>query len=281
VKNRALVALDRVGNVTNWGYGPVALTGYSAEEMLGRALCDLYVPASASAFARDREVTESEGWHAVERWIRRKDATELWAEVALAPIRDRSGQQRGLSALISDVTTRKREGDAREHLIADLREQALTDDLTGLPNRRRLSQELARELARSRRQGTEFAVAMLDLDGFKALNDGYGHPAGDDLLRTVADKWSAALRASDLLGRLGGDEFAITLPDCSTELALTVIGRLQDSTQALIGSSAGIASSRAGDTGDELLARADAALYSAKRNGRRISAEAPATDTRD
>ena len=274
VRNHALIALDRAGNVTNWGAGPVALTGYSADEMLGHPLSDLYIPASGDAFARDREAAESVGWHAGERWIRRKDRPELWAEVTLAPILDRSGRKRGLSALLSDVTMRKSHGDAREQLIADLREQALTDDLTGLPNRRRFAQELARELARSRRQGTEFAVAMLDLDGFKAFNDTHGHPGGDDLLCAITGAWSAALRGSDMLGRLGGDEFAITLPDCPPALALTVVSRVQDSTHALIPSSAGIASSRMADTGEELLMRADAALYEAKRGGQRLATDA-------
>jgi diguanylate cyclase (GGDEF)-like protein/PAS domain S-box-containing protein len=273
VKNHALVALDGAGHVTNWGAGPVALTGYSAEDMLGRSLSDLYVPASASAFARDREAAESEGWHAVDRWLRRKDGTELWAEVALATIRDSSGNERGLSALISDITRRKRAGDAREHLIAQLREQALTDDLTGLPNRRRFAQDLGRELARSRRQGTEFAVAMLDLDGFKAFNDSHGHRKGDHLLCALTREWSAALRGGDVLGRLGGDEFAMALPDCAPELALTVVARLQESTEALMPCSAGIASSRGADSGEELLARADAALHNAKRTRQRISSD--------
>jgi diguanylate cyclase (GGDEF)-like protein/PAS domain S-box-containing protein len=273
VRNHALVALDLNGNVTHWGAGPAALTGYTAEERLGRPLCELYVPSSKARFARESEAALSEGWHVTERWIRRKNLPELWVEVALAPIRDRSGRERGLSALISDITARKRQRDEREHLIADLREQALTDDLTGLPNRRRLTDELARELARSRRNDTEFAVAMIDLDGFKAFNDEHGHAAGDDLLRAVTRKWSGALRGSDMLGRLGGDEFAVTLPDCSPELALIAIARIQDSAQTLIGSSAGIASSRTADTGDGLLARADAALYSAKRNGRRVSTD--------
>jgi diguanylate cyclase (GGDEF)-like protein len=236
-------------------------------------VCELYVPSSKARFARETDTAISEGLQATERWIRRKNLPELWVEVALAPIRDRSGRDRGLSALISDITARKREGDEREHLIADLREQALTDDLTDLPNRRRLTDELARELARSRRNDTEFAVAMIDLDGFKAFNDEHGHAAGDDLLRAVTRKWSAALRGSDMLGRLGGDEFAVTLPDCSPELALVAIGRIQDSAEELIGSSAGIASSRAADTGEGLLARADAALYSAKRTGRRVATD--------
>jgi diguanylate cyclase (GGDEF)-like protein/PAS domain S-box-containing protein len=273
VRNHALIALDLKGNVTNWGAGPVALTGYTADEMLGRPLCELYVPSSSARFARDSDAALAEGWHATERWISRKDRPMLWVEVALAPIRDRSGTDRALSALISDITARKREGEEREQLIADLREQTLTDELTGLPNRRHLADELARELARSRRNGTEFAVAMIDLDGFKAFNDEHGHAAGDDLLRTVTRKWSAALRGSDLLGRLGGDEFAVTLPDCSPELALVAIARIQDSAETLIGSSAGIASSRAADTGEDLLARADAALYSAKRSGRRVSTD--------
>jgi diguanylate cyclase (GGDEF)-like protein/PAS domain S-box-containing protein len=281
VKNHALVAMDRAGNVTNWGSGPVELTGYPADEMLGRPLSELYVPASATTFDRDMERTDSEGWHSVDRWLRRKDGTQIWAEVTLAPIRDRSGRKRGLSALISDITERKRAGDAREHLIADLREQALTDELTGLPNRRRFSQELARELARSRRQGSDFAIAMLDLDGFKAFNDTHGHPGGDKLLRAVSREWSAALRESDLLGRLGGDEFAITLPDCAPDLALAVVARMQDATHALIGSSAGIASSQDADSPDGLLARADEALYAAKRGPARISTDGAVTSSRE
>jgi diguanylate cyclase (GGDEF)-like protein/PAS domain S-box-containing protein len=273
VRNHALVALDLEGNVTNWGAGPAALTGYTADERLGRALCELYVPSSKERFAHEREAAVAEGFHATARWIRRKNLPDLWVEVALAPIRDRSGRDRGMSALISDITARKREGDAREHLIADLREQALTDDLTGLPNRRRLTDELARELARSRRNDTEFAVAMIDLDGFKAFNDEHGHTAGDELLRAVTSRWSAALRGSDLLGRLGGDEFAVTLPDCSPELAVIAVTRIQESAWTLIGSSAGIASSRTADTGEGLLARADVALYNAKRSGQRISTD--------
>ncbi|MEA2482895.1 MAG: hypothetical protein QOC55_842, partial [Thermoleophilaceae bacterium] len=265
LRNQALVALDSAGRVTNWGAGPVALTGYAAEEMLGRPLFSLYVPSSADAFARDKDVAETAGSHTAERWIRRQGRPDLRAEVALAPIRDHSGRERGLSALISDMTARKREGDAREHLIVDLREQALTDALTGLANRRHFAQELARETARCTRDRTDFAVAVLDLDGFKQFNDTHGHPGGDHLLRTVTREWSAGLRASDLLGRLGGDEFAITLPVCPPALALAVVGRLQDRTRALIASSAGIASLRPGETGEQLLARADAALYEAKR----------------
>lgn len=271
VKDRALIALDRAGNVTNWGAGAAALMGYSAHEQLGRPLSDVYAPASAKEFARDRVAAESEGWHKTERWIRRKDGSQLWAEVALAPICDSRGNARGLSALISDATEQKRAQDTNEHLILELREQAMTDDLTGLANRRRWTEELNRELARSRRHEAPLAIVMLDLNGFKAFNDENGHPAGDDLLRAIAREWSEALRATDMLARFGGDEFSIMLPDCSPELALVVVDRVQAATPPRIVSSAGIASSDGTETANNLLARADAALYDAKRHAQAVS----------
>ena len=126
-------------------------------------------------------------------------------------------------------------------------------------------------MARSRRLGTPLAIVMLDLNGFKAFNDEHGHPAGDELLRAVARHWSEAVRATDMLARFGGDEFSITLPDCSPELALVVVARVQAATPAGVASSAGIASSDGTETADMLLARADAALYDAKRDARAVS----------
>ena len=271
VKHRALIALDTDGDVTNWGAGAVALTGYSADERLGRALSDLYVTASAEAFALERAEVESKGSHQSERWIRHKDGSQFWVELALAPIHDRSGNLRGLSALISDMTERKRVHESNEHVISELREQAMTDELTGLPNRRHWTGELNRELARSRRRQTPLAVVMLDLNGFKEFNDEHGHLAGDDLLRSVARSWSEAVRSTDMLGRFGGDEFSITLPECSPELALAVVARVQAATPLRTSSAAGIASSDGTETADELLARADAALYDAKRNAQPVS----------
>jgi diguanylate cyclase (GGDEF)-like protein/PAS domain S-box-containing protein len=271
VQNRALIALDLEGNVSNWGAGAQALMGYSTGERLGRALSDLYVPASAQAFALERDEVESGGRYQTERWMRCRDGSQVWMEVALSPIIDRSGKKRGLAALLSDATERKRANDTNEFVIAELREQAMTDELTGLPNRRRWVEELNRELARSRRRGTRLAIVMLDLNAFKAFNDEQGHPAGDELLRSVARDWSEAVRASDMLGRFGGDEFSITLPDCPPELALVVVGRVQAATPSGIGSSAGIASSDGAQTADELIALADAALYDAKRSGQAVS----------
>src|SRR3954447_8847961 len=222
--NHALIALDNAGTVTDWGAGPAVLTGFSAEQMLGRPVSDLFVPASKSAFSRDRELAEAMGWQRSARWIRRSDQTQFWADVDLAPIRDHSLHQRGLSILISDLTAQQREAAAREHVIVDLRKQALTDEVTGLANRPQWMQVLRRELARSRRQEAPLAIAVLELDQFEAYSDAHGRPAGDDLLRAVACSWTEAIRPSDVLARYGGDEFAITLPDCPPEVARDVIG---------------------------------------------------------
>lgn len=271
LQNHALIALDNTGRITNWGGGPQRLTGLAAEQMLGRHVCELFVPASKTAFARDRETAEAQGWFRSQRWVRRSDNTQLWADVELAPIHGRSPRQLGLSMLISDLTAHKRELDSREHVIVGLREQALTDEVTALPNRRHWIQVLRREIARSTRQGLPLAVVMLDLNGFKAYNDTHGHPAGDDLLRAVAREWANAIRSSDLLARYGGDEFAVILPDCPPDLAREVVQRIEANTPSVIRAAAGIAHADDTDSAESIVERADAALYEAKRGGLSVS----------
>ena len=268
--DQALVALAPNGLVTNWGRVAESITGFSADEMLGRPLSDIYMPTAVAAYEHEIAEAVSEGWRRSERWIKRRDGEQLWVDVGLAPIVDRSGTVRGLSARIADATEGKRLQTEREATIAGLRQLALTDELTSLPNRRRWSEELNRDLARARRHSKPLVVAMLDLNGFKAYNDTNGHPAGDELLREVARRWSEAVRATDLLARVGGDEFSITLPDCDPDEALTVLGRVQSATPDGIGSSAGIASSDGSETPEAVVSRADAALYKAKRLGRQI-----------
>ena len=271
LKTHALIALDHAGRITNWGGGPEALTGFAAEQMLGCHVADLFVPASKTVFARDRETAEAEGWSRSQRWVRRSDETQFWADVELAPIRDRSSRQLGLSMLISDLTAHKRELDTREYVIAGLREQALTDEVTALPNRRHWMQVLGREMARARRRSLPLAVVMIDLNGFKAYNDAHGHPDGDELLRTVAREWATAIRSSDFLARYGGDEFAVILPDCAPDLAREVVRRIQAATPPVIGAAAGIAHAHDTDTAESIVDRADEALYEAKRSGVSVS----------
>jgi len=145
---------------------------------------------------------------------------------------------------------------------------ASEDELTGLANRRVGVTELLRALERARREGRPLSVAMIDLDHFKQFNDMFGHLAGDRLLRTIGAAWTRGLRESDMLARYGGDEFILLLPDADPGQAREVLERLQADTPAGQTLSAGVATWDAGETSDELIARADRALYEAKRAGR-------------
>jgi diguanylate cyclase (GGDEF)-like protein len=156
----------------------------------------------------------------------------------------------------------------RSDLLARLEEVARTDDLTGLLNRRAWEERLPRELARAGRNNNPLCVAMLDLDHFKDYNDERGHQAGDRLLKQSAAAWVTELRASDTLARYGGDEFTVALPGCTITNAKTLVERLREVMPGGQTVSAGVACWNGRESAEELVGRADAALYQAKRNGR-------------
>jgi diguanylate cyclase (GGDEF)-like protein len=156
----------------------------------------------------------------------------------------------------------------RSDLLARLEEVARTDDLTGLLNRRAWEEQLPRELARARRQNDPLCVAMLDLDLFKNYNDERGHQAGDRLLKQSAAAWGNELRASDTLARYGGEEFTVALPGCTLVNAKDIVERLRAAMPSGQTVSAGVACWNGRESAQELVGRADAALYEAKRNGR-------------
>lgn len=154
---------------------------------------------------------------------------------------------------------------------ADLRGRvealARTDSLTKVANRRHWESELSVAISRAQREHAAICVAVLDLDQFKAVNDDLGHQAGDRLLHEIAARWSGGLRQGDLLGRYGGDEFALILPSCEVEEALDVVERLRALSIEDGPFSAGLARWDETEHESDLLLRADAALYDAKRAG--------------
>jgi diguanylate cyclase (GGDEF)-like protein/PAS domain S-box-containing protein len=152
--------------------------------------------------------------------------------------------------------------------LARMAAMARTDDLTGLPNRRSWDEELERELARARRSGDRFSVAMMDLDHFKDFNDAFGHQAGDKLLADAAAAWHVEVRSTDFLARYGGEEFALLLLGCPPDSAEPLIERLRSVMPRDQTCSAGIAVWDGEEEAENLVARADAALYAAKRGGR-------------
>jgi len=153
-------------------------------------------------------------------------------------------------------------------LMAQVRRLAASDPLTGLANRRAADEGLLRAQADAQRTGNPLCVAVLDLDAFKQLNDTAGHATGDRVLQQAARNWSAELRAGDLLARTGGDEFLAVLGDCDLDRGATIAGRLWAVTPSPVRCSIGLAVWDAEETMERLLARADAALYVRKREGR-------------
>lgn len=168
---------------------------------------------------------------------------------------------------------------AQERSMSELRSLAFADVLTGLPNRALFLDRLRITLLQARRQGGLFGLMVADLDGFKAVNDTLGHDAGDQVLKTAADRFREALRDSDTIARIGGDEFALILPRLGRrEDAALLAGRIIRSMSnpmtasgeaVCIGVSIGIATwPENGDDIDTLCLQADAATYAAKRAGK-------------
>ncbi len=187
---------------------------------------------------------------------------------------------RAVRALQQQTQARQALERERDDLIDQLRAQSLTDALTGLPNRRAFFEDAAQRMALAQRQGFEIAVAMLDVDAFKAFNDRAGHTAGDAALRTVAAAMRAALRTEDLAARYGGEEFVMLFAPCPPDQALPLAERvraaiaatpvpLPDGGTAALTASLGVAVSGSSGTDlEQLLSAADEALYRAKRAGR-------------
>lgn len=178
--------------------------------------------------------------------------------------------------LISHQVERERLMEGLRRSNAELTTQALTDALTGVANRRALIQELTRMLARAEREERRVLVAFIDLDGFKAINDQYGHDVGDQFLIHIASALQLGTRAGDYLARYGGDEFVVASPEEDPEalqqrLAALTVGRFitEGVTLDYAGGSVGVTTSHPGERdAEDLLARADEAMFAVKQQRR-------------
>jgi len=194
-----------------------------------------------------------------------------WAYMLFWPV-----ASTGISLAVERSAAKARELD---RALVDL---ARKDSLTGLANRRAWDEECLIALARARRDGYPLSMAILDLDHFKAFNDERGHQAGDQLLKDIGVTWRRALRQTDLVARYGGEEFSVLLPGCRLDQAMPLVNRLRVAVPGEQTCSAGVACWDGSETPESLTARADAALFEAKRRGRnRIVAASSAGDTGD
>ena len=231
-------------------------------------------------YAEDRERCERAWRDAVERGepyeveyrVDGSGGEVLWMSSRAVPVVDAGGKARRMIGVSQDITARKRREEAVHFL-------AYHDPLTGLPNRRLLDDRLKQALYAAQRRERGLAVILIDLDGFKRVNDSLGHRAGDAVLREVAQRFAACVRRTDTLARQGGDEFAVVVSDVQCEadcgvVADKILRALEKDFHAeeesfSIGASMGISLFPAdADDSDALLRHADAAMYRAKQLGR-------------
>jgi diguanylate cyclase (GGDEF)-like protein len=212
-----------------------------------------------------------------------------WAERALALACFVTALGRCASTGLYGSTMREalyQNGNELRRAYARIEELVDLDELTGVLNRRRIMKTLDEEIARAQRGKRPCSVAMIDLDLFKRINDRFGHPVGDEVLRSFGIAMFANIRTIDTVGRYGGEEFLLILPDTASDGATRTLDRLRVMVSQLdwlaispnltVTMSAGVATIRQGDTADSLLARADEALYRAKDAGRNcVVAESP------
>jgi len=278
----------RIDAEGRWAYlNPAweALTGQPLAISLGRSWPDL-IEREECADVLDRVEAVLHGDEAsTRRVVRLRTPTgPRWVELFVQALHDKDGRVSGATGTLRDIDDRKR---LEEHVITAKRraEQrareatllASTDELTGIANRRAFMGQLDREIAGAAEFGWPLAVAMFDVDHFKAVNDRYGHAVGDRVLQLIAARAAAVVRGGDLVGRLGGEEFGILMPGASLEEAALVAERLRQAMEAAretdeslpgVTISIGIAAREGQRNAAELLAAADVALYAAKGEGR-------------
>jgi diguanylate cyclase (GGDEF)-like protein/PAS domain S-box-containing protein len=273
---QALIVVNTAGRITRSNAAAAELCGVSLGELVGSQLRDLPIQVRGMD-GNQLDPTRSPIHRALEGetvrkmlvQVERADGVRLWVEVSSCPLAEPDGRPYGAMSTYADVTGRVE----RERRI---RHQAETDDLTGLANRRALGRMLGAALARAEARGLVVGVLMLDLDGFKAVNDRFGHAAGDAALRDVATRLRSSVRERDMVARTGGDEFVVVLADLAAgenaaheaaeriEAAFVPPLRLDDA-QVQLHAAVGVACFPADAHGaDDLLEAADRAMYARK-----------------
>jgi diguanylate cyclase (GGDEF)-like protein/PAS domain S-box-containing protein len=269
----AIIGRTLDGEITSWNGGAVKLYGYTPEQAIGAHVRMLIPPDRRDEYdAVVKRLIRGETIEPFETRRVRKNGSLVDISLAMSPVCDADGDLVAISAIARDITERKR-------FEAQLRRLADHDPLTGLLNRRRFEEELSSRIAYAKRYGGEGALLVIDLDGFKYVNDALGHGAGDALLRSVARLLTGRLRATDMLARLGGDEFAILLPTAGEEDARKVASQLLEALREhavqlegrpiTVTASIGVVCfGPDAENADELLAEADREMYVAKDAGR-------------
>jgi diguanylate cyclase (GGDEF)-like protein/PAS domain S-box-containing protein len=259
-----VIIIDLRGNLVEVNNAASNLLNIKTDESVGKKLEEA-IPAfptltSAISGAISTEISMGSYW-GVRHY-----------SVDISDLKDRKNRRIGTLVIMHDITKRKA-------LENELLQMASTDALTGASNRRHLFELAEREYSRAKRYDHDLCAVMIDIDRFKQLNDNYGHDVGDEALKRLVSICKEGLRSSDLFGRVGGEEFVAVLTDQNLEQSMLAAERLRTRIAEIIvpvpggkigfTASLGVAPLTEADTSfDDLLKRADNALYSAKRAGR-------------
>ena len=267
----ALMSID--GRLFRVNRALVRMLGRAEDQLLGASLFALTHVGDREAVtdAVDRLLAGEVHSHRVEQRMLHVDDRMVWVSLSMSLVRDLSGKPLYVVSQIEDITERKASGARLAHL-------AIHDPLTGLPNRLLFVDRMRRALS-SADADHRVAVVFIDLDHFKVVNDSLGHPAGDRLLVAIADRLRATIRPSDTVARFGGDEFTVLCSDVPDELAAQALAdRIASAVsrpitlaegEVYVTASLGIALSESDlETPETLLRNADAAMYTAKEQGR-------------
>ena len=263
-----------------WSRGAERISGYGASEVVGRPcgeflmhcddrgriLCGKHCPLQEAAVRK----CAIEG----RVWLKHAQGARIPVNVSASPVLDAAGDCVGMVEVFRDVT----EELTLLRRAQELESQALIDPLTGAGNRRYAARVLEQSWEAWQRYGDQYGVVLLDIDYFKQVNDRYGHPAGDSVLRSVATTLAGSLRVFDFLGRWGGEEFVALIQNVSAEDAMKVAVRCREvggSVKVCVGKelvsvtlSAGVALAAECHSAAALMELADARLYQAKQLGR-------------
>ncbi len=280
----AAVIIDQYGVICYLNAASQALTGFPPGEALGQPL-DGLLPEGVAEKHRGyllnyiSSVTVSSVLGHVREFAVRHRTGEMIPILLKAVDLGVDDGVRYFGAFMVDMRARRALEAKTAALMAQLEQQAMSDPLTMLPNRRAYDAELARVAARARRNSAHTSVGVVDIDFFKKVNDHYGHPVGDLVLCEVGKAIELAARGTDFVARTGGEEFGMLFPDTSIEMACVVAERIRQAVAATsvttpdgecirVTISMGLAALAPGGAPDEALSRADVALYKAKENGR-------------
>jgi diguanylate cyclase (GGDEF)-like protein/PAS domain S-box-containing protein len=273
--------VDRGRRIRYWNRSAERLSGFSAAEVVGRfcyenilnhvdssgtVLCRSHSPLAHTM--RDGEPREAEVF------LRHREGHRVPVQVRTAPVRDRVGTIIAGVEIFEDSTMLA----AVRREVTELRDLAMQDALTGLPNRRHFEMTMSSRIAELAGYGRRFGLLIADIDKFKRINDSYGHATGDAALRTVAQTLDAASRPGDDIARIGGEEFALIITDVDAASLRAIAERFRamvertrvraDEHTLRVKISLGGTIAELGDTPATIFERADKALYSAKETGR-------------